>query len=59
METHGIVSITAMSQGVCVLDCVLKVSVPNPKICKMLPQPLTLFFCLNDNFQMKKFEVQR
>ena len=61
MGTHWIVLITAISQDVHVLDSSLKISAPppNPKIFEMSPQPLTFFFCLNYNFQMKKFNVSR
>ena len=52
IETHWIVSITTMSEDVCVLDCLLKASVPNSKIYEMLPRPLTCFFCVNDNFNL-------
>ena len=53
METHSVVLITAMSQDFCVLDCSLKVSVP--QLQNFLNVPTTFdFFCLNNNFQMKK-----
>ena len=42
-----------VTRYVCVLDCTLKVSVPQPQNFWNSPQPWTLFFCLNDNFQMK------
>ena len=53
METH-LVCITAMSQDVCVLDCTLKVSVPQPQNFWNVPTTFDLVFCLNNTFQMKK-----
>ena len=52
-----LVSITAMSQGVCDLDRSLKVSVPDPQNFLNVPRPSTFFFCLDDNFQTKKFDA--
>ena len=46
--------------SVCVLDWSLPLEgfcSPTPKIFVMFPQPLTFFFCCNNNFQMKKFDV--
>ena len=60
METHWLMSITAMSQGVCVLDQSLKVSVPH--FSNFLNVPTTfelIFLALNNNFQMRKFYVLR
>ena len=62
MEIHWLMSITAISQGVCVLDQSLKVSALPPHYPNFLNMPTRLsnyFFCLNNNFQMKKFDVLR
>ena len=59
METHGIVSITAMSQGVCYLDWSLKVSCPHPPTFLNAPTTFDLLICLNDNFQTRKFDALR
>ena len=59
MKTHGIAFITAMSQGVCDLDRSLKVSTPEPQSFLNVIRPSTLFFCLNNNFQTKKFDALR
>ena len=60
METHCLVSITAMLQVACVLDRSLKVSTPHSR--NFLNVPTTfelLFYCLNNNFQTKKIGVLR
>ena len=61
METHWIVSLTVMLQDVCVLDCSLKVFVPQPQNLWNVPTTFDLLFLpkldLNNNFQMKKFDV--
>ena len=47
--------ITAVSQGVYVLDCTLKVSAPQPQNFWNVPTTFDLvFFSLNNDFQMKK-----
>ena len=46
--------LTAMPQDICVLDCILKVSVPQPQSFWNAPTTFDLVFCLNNNFQMKK-----
>ena len=48
METYRLVSITAMSQGVCVLDQSLKISTPHSPNFLNVPITFDLLFCLNN-----------
>ena len=54
METHWIVSITAMSQSVCVLDWLLKVSVPETQNFWNIPATFDLLFPPKRKFSNEK-----
>ena len=54
METHWLVSITAMLQGVCVLDWSLKVSAPHPKKCLNVPMTFDHIFLPKQQFSNEK-----
>ena len=56
MKNYGLVSITAMLQGVCILDWSLKVSAPQPtKFLNALTTFNLLFFALTLIFKQKEF----
>ena len=56
MENYGLVSITAMLQGVCILDSSLKVSAPQPtKFLNALTTFNLFFFALTLIFKQKEF----
>ena len=59
METHWLVSITVMSQGVCVLDQSLKVSAPHSPNFPNVPTTLDLLFFPKQQFSNKKIDVLR
>ena len=54
MEINWIVSITAMPQGVCVLDCHWRFLFPSSKIYEMFPKSLTFFFLPKPQFSNEK-----
>ena len=59
MTVYSVYNSHVALQDVCVLDRSLKFLPPTPIFSKNAPKTFNLLFCLNNNFQTKKFEALR